>query len=135
MGALLGLAEKVTSKVQKGGGGLLTAAMDGIQRVVHSKKEPLICQALDSLMEHKMLNVTENYLYFDPSPNGESGIRRNDLRSAYRPFRRAIAFVVGGGSYVEMHALQAWAQARGRQVTFGSTDMVAPDQLLQELTC
>merc|ERR1711997_532463 len=94
----------------------------------------LVCQVLDSLMEQRAVGTTENYIYFNPSVTGDAGTKRRDLRNSYAPFRKAITFITGGASYVEAHSLQTWAQARGRHVTFGSTDMVAPDQLLDELS-
>lgn len=134
-GALLGLAEKVTSKVQRGGGALLAAGMNGIRRVVASQREPVVCQVLDSLMEQRSSSTTQQFIFLDPKTagSGEAAVDRTQSQTALGPFRKAITFVVGGGSFAEMHALQRWSQTRGRHVTFGSTEMVAPDQFLEEL--
>merc|ERR1711957_940754 len=88
-----------------------------------------ICQILEGLMEQRPGGITENYLYLDPkAPPGSEAPR---MRA---PFRKAVAFVVGGGNYAEMQAAQEWAQAKGRNVTYGSTDMVSPAQFVDELT-
>jgi len=124
-GALGGLA----SRIQKGGQGLLAAGMQGLENVLPSRKESVVCQILDSAMDQKPIPATENYLYLDPkAANGEAAPR---IRM---PFRRAFAFMVGGGNYVEMQSVQDWAQARGRHVVYGSTDLVAPTQFLEELS-
>jgi len=111
------------------GEGLLAAGMNNIKNIVQSKKELLICQILDGLMEQRPGGPAESYLYLDPkAPASGAGPR---IRS---PFRKAITFVVGGGNYVELQSLQEWAQTSGRQVTYGSTDMVSPIQFVEELT-
>jgi len=33
-----------------------------------------------------------------------------------------------------MQSVQEWAQAHGRQVTYGSTDLVSPAQFMEELS-
>jgi len=127
-GAMLG---GLADKMRKGGEGLLTAGMNNIKNIVTSKKDLLVCQVLDSLMEQKVTELTQNYLYLDPkaapSMGGGEGPR---IRA---PFRKGIAFVVGGGNYTEMQSVQEWAQAHGRQVAYGSTDMVSPVQFVEEL--
>lgn len=115
------------------GEGLFSAGLSNLKglNILQSKKEAVICQILDGLMEQKPGGATENYIYIDPkAPPGAAGAEAPRIRS---PFRRAIAFVVGGGNYSEMQSIQEWAQAHGRQVTYGSTDLVSPEQFLQEL--
>lgn len=53
-------------------------------------------------------------------------------------FRAAVVFVVGGGNVGEYQDIQKWATAvsggKGkRQVIYGSTDVVRPNQMLQQL--
>lgn len=99
--------------------------------IIPSKKEAVICQILDGLMDQKPGGVTENYLYLDPkAPPTTGGVEAPRIRA---PFRRAIAFVVGGGNYSEMQSIGEWAQQNGRQVTYGSTDLVSPEGFVREL--
>jgi len=94
-----------------------------------AKKEALVCQVFDGLMEQKTTGVVENYLYLDPKvPQG------TEVPRMRAPFRRGIAFVVGGGNYTELQLLQEWAQSHGRHITYGSTDMVSPSQFVDELS-
>eukprot|EP00913_Durusdinium_trenchii_P021890 g20569.t1 len=102
------------------------------RNIVASKKELAICQIVEALMEQKQGGVTENYLYFDPKAPATA--RGADVPRIRAPFRRAMTFVVGGGNYVEHQSLQDWAQNSGRQVTYGSTDMVSPVQFVDELS-
>lgn len=111
--------------------GSLAAGMSNIKNILPSKKELAICQILEGLMEQKVGSVADNYLYLDPkappaAPGGEAPRIRGQ-------FKRGMAFVVGGGNYCEMQSLQEWAQEKGRQVTYGSTDLVSPSQFVQEL--
>mmetsp|Transcript_99506 Transcript_99506/g.310719 ORF Transcript_99506/g.310719 Transcript_99506/m.310719 type:complete len:646 (+) Transcript_99506:124-2061(+) len=126
-GAFRGLADSL----RQGGEGLLAAGMSNIRNIVASKKELVACQILDSLMEQKPSQVTDSYLYLDPkAPPVAPGAEAPRIRA---PFRRAITFMVGGGNYAEMQSLQEWAQAHGRQVVYGSTDLVSPAQFVDEL--
>lgn len=111
------------------GEGLLSAGLSGIQNVMQTKKELVICQVLESLMEQKPTAATENYIYLDPKATANSA----DAPRIRTPFRRALAFMIGGGNYTEMQSVQEWAQAHGRQVTYGCTDLVAPEQFVNEL--
>ncbi|CAK8999931.1 unnamed protein product, partial [Durusdinium trenchii] len=127
-GAFGGLADRFMAT----GDALLAAGMSGIKNIVASKKELAICQIVEALMEQKQGGVTENYLYFDPKAPATA--RGADVPRIRAPFRRAMTFVVGGGNYVEHQSLQDWAQNSGRQVTYGSTDMVSPVQFVDELS-
>merc|ERR1712187_361535 len=125
-GAFGALADRMLAT----GGDVFAAGMSGIKNIVASKKELVICQILDDLMDQKAAGVTENYLYLDPKAPTGADMGAPRIRA---PFRRAIAFVVGGGNYTEMQAVQEWAQGHGRQVTYGSTDVVSPAQFADEL--
>jgi len=121
----------LANSVRAQGEGLLAAGMANMKNIVSSKKELVICQILESVMEQKQSNLTDNYLYLDPKlPQGSS---TGDAPRIRAPFRRGFAFVIGGGNYSEMQSVQEWAQAKGRQITYGSTDLVAPAQFVEEL--
>jgi len=105
--------------------------MKGMANLIPSTKEAVICQILDGLMEQKPGSAADSYLYLDPkAPPAPPGSEAPRIRS---PFRRAVAFVVGGGNYSEMQSIQEWAQKQGRQVTYGSTDLVSPEGFVREL--
>merc|ERR1719408_913581 len=108
--------------------GVFAAGMKGLKNIVASDKETPVVQIMDGLMEQKPTGITENYLYLDPKAPAGGEVHR--IRA---PFRRGIAFVIGGGNYTEMQSLQEWGQKHGRQVSYGSTDMVAPIQFVEEL--
>eukprot|EP00750_Incisomonas_marina_P000580 INCI10424.2.p1 GENE.INCI10424.2~~INCI10424.2.p1 ORF type:complete len:726 (-),score=132.95 INCI10424.2:121-2298(-) len=56
-------------------------------------------------------------------------------------FRAAVVFVVGGGTIGEYQEIQKWASGKNkagsgsqqRQVVYGATDMLKPEQMLQQL--
>jgi len=131
-GAFGGLAGGLADRFMATGEGLLAAGMSGIKNIVASKKELVICQIMESLMDQKQGGMTDNYLYLDPkAPSMGRGAEVPRIRA---PFRKALVFVVGGGNYVELQSLQEWAQTSGRQVIYGSTDMVSPVQFVDELS-
>lgn len=119
-GALGNLANTFMSK----GEDFLSAGVNQLKNITQSKKELVICQILEGVMEQKPTGITENYVYLDPkAPAAALGVEVPRVRGQ---FRRAIAFVVGGGNYVEMQSVEEWAKANGRVVSYGSTDMVSP---------
>jgi hypothetical protein len=124
---LMGSIGRLADGMRATSEGVLQAGMKGLKTIVASDKQTPVCQIMDGLMEQKG-TLTENYLYLDPKcPAGGEAPR---IRA---PFRRGIAFVIGGGNYTEMQSLQEWGQKHGRQVSYGSTDMVAPTQFVEEL--
>jgi len=125
-------ASALFDRLRQGGEGLLAAGKSGLKNVLTSKKELAVCKILDALMDHKTSSLTENFLYLDPKGTA-SGARGETAPRVRAPFRRAIAFVVGGGSYAELQALQELAQKQGRHIVYGSTDLVAPCQFAEEL--
>jgi len=121
----------IADRFRQGGEGLLAAGMSNIRNILPSKKDFIICQILESLMEQKATPATENYIYLDPKAVASAaGGEAPRIRGA---FRRAFVFVVGGGNYAEMQSVQEWAQGHGRQVFYGSTDLVSPAQFVDEL--
>jgi hypothetical protein len=129
-GSLMGAMARLATGAQAASEGMLAVGMKGLKNIVASEAETPVCQIMDGLMEQKP-GLTEKYLYLDPKaapvpPGGEAPRIR-------APFRRGIAFVIGGGNYPEMQSLQEWGQKHGRQVCYGSTDMVAPKQFVEEL--
>lgn len=110
---------------------MLDKGMKGLKTIVASNKETPVCQIMDGLMEQKPTGITENYVYLDPKappvpPGGEAPRMR-------APFRKGIAFVIGGGNYPEHLSLQEWGQKNQRQISYGSTDMVSPTQFVEEI--
>merc|ERR1712061_737191 len=113
------------------GTGLLEGAMSQFKNIIPSEKELVVCKILDGLMEQKVGGITENYLYLDPkAPPAGPGGEAPRIRA---PFRKAITFVVGGGNYAELQSLQEWASKNGKQMTYGSTDIVSPAQFVTQL--
>eukprot|EP00403_Amphidinium_massartii_P003614 CAMPEP_0178378808 /NCGR_PEP_ID=MMETSP0689_2-20121128/4616_1 /TAXON_ID=160604 /ORGANISM="Amphidinium massartii, Strain CS-259" /LENGTH=604 /DNA_ID=CAMNT_0019998887 /DNA_START=11 /DNA_END=1822 /DNA_ORIENTATION=- len=114
--------DQAASSIFSGVDNIMSQGLSKIKTLT-AKKEALICQVFDGLMEQKVTPVVENYLYLDPKVPPGTEVPR--MRA---PFRRGIAFVVGGGNYTELQLLQEWAQSHGRHITYGSTDMVSPCQ-------
>merc|ERR1711904_712319 len=127
MGSMAAFADGMRAKSE----GVFAAGMKGFKNIVASDKETPVVEIMDGLMEQKPTGVTENYLYLDPkAPPSAPGAEAPRIRAA---FRRGIAFMIGGGNYSEMQSLQEWGQKHGRQVSYGSTDMVNPSQFVEEL--
>lgn len=73
-------------------------------------------------------DITDDYLYFDPSVRGSS--TKPPRKQAYN---EAIVFVVGGANYAEYANLMDYGVKAGKKVVYGGTDVVKPDVFLGEL--
>lgn len=73
-------------------------------------------------------DITDDYLYFDPSVRGSS--TKPPRKQAYN---EAIVFVVGGANYAEYANLMDYGVKAGKKVVYGGTDVVKPDVFLEEL--
>lgn len=73
-------------------------------------------------------DITDDYLYFDPSVRGSS--TKPPRKQAYN---EAIVFVVGGANYAEYANLMDYGANAGKKVVYGGTDVVKPDVFLKEL--
>jgi len=75
--------------------------------------------------------IDSQYLYFDPktgiNPVPPSGIRFKGT------FQRCILFVVGGGSYTEYHNLSQYAAQRKRDIVYGATEILSPNEFLKQM--
>jgi hypothetical protein len=73
--------------------------------------------------------IDSQYLYYDAklglSPIPPSGAR---FRGA---FQRCIVFVVGGGSYNEYHNLSHYSVQRKRDIVYGATEILSPNEFLK----
>lgn len=71
----------------------------------------------------------ERFRTFDPkSPPGkatDSGI----------PLKESVVFVVGGGNYAEKESIELWAnsQVNKKQIIYGATEIISPDDFLEGL--
>jgi len=105
--------------------------IESLKNIVATNKETPVCQIFADLMNRTQTRVTENFECLDPlayTYPTQAAAQHLDT-----PFQRGIMFVVGGGNYTEVQALQQWAQRHGREVHYGSTDIVSPEQFLSEL--
>lgn len=110
--------------------------MEGVKNLVVKKHNLPITRIVDSLMEMKSLQETDDYRYFDPKllrATDSSTIPRN--RS---PFQDAIVFVVGGGNYIEYQNLVDYTKGKSgpatKKILYGCTDLVNADQFLKQLS-
>jgi hypothetical protein len=124
-GTLGGFADRVLVRGQ----GLLAEGISNIRNIMSARRELAICQEINRLVEERATPAADDgYLYLDPLTLAAAA------GGPRAPFRRAVAFVVGGGNYAEMQAVQEWAHAAGRDVIYGSTHIPSPADFVEELS-
>merc|ERR1711879_471432 len=112
---------------------ILESGLRNARQLLQPAVELPICRIVDAFMDHTEDAGTASYAYFDPqqlSPNG-TYVPLPRLRD---PFKKAAVCILGGGSFVEMEAIQAWGKAHNKHITYVSTEMVSPIQFLEGIT-
>lgn len=110
--------------------GLLAKATDRLGTMmmgkIHKHRATIV---VENICEMRPNTEDDEYLYLDPHVRGDidmSSLRNNVTRA---PVREVIAFMIGGGCYGEYQNLQMV----GRNVTYGTTEMVDPCTFLNYL--
>jgi hypothetical protein len=76
------------------------------------------------------LPTVAGYLTIDPKLEGAAA-DPSQLRRG--PFRDALVFVIGGGSYLEYQNLHDYGAAGQKQVLYGCTELLTGPDLLAQL--
>merc|ERR1712013_342370 len=76
--------------------------------------------------QNKGADVKKSYVRLDALKGGQ-GV---DVME----YGRSIVFMVGGGCYSEYANLSQFARAKGKDVIYGCTDLVAPNDFLKQLS-
>ena len=103
--------------------GLLAKATDRLGTMmmgkIHKHRATLV---VENICEMRANTEDDEYLYLDPRVKGDVDVAalRNNVTRA--PIRDVIAFMIGGGCYGEYQNLQMV----GRNITYGTTEMVNP---------
>lgn len=138
------------SVVTTGFRGIAGVAKSAKQLVVQQSQSFAVARTLDLFMNETrrqagdVSDVLDGFLLFDPKvvPTGgvvrssistESGNGRPNMQRAV--FTDAIVFTVGGGNYVEFEDCMRVASSDGdeRNVLYGSTEMLTPDEFVSQL--
>ena len=80
-------------------------------------------------------NINKNYVTFDPlDKNKNNNNKSNDDRVNFQEYQRGIVFVVGGGCFAEYANLNEFANTKNKNVIYGCTDIVSPNDFLTQLS-
>lgn len=109
--------------------------MEGVKNIALKKHNLPITRVVDSLMEMKSLQETDDYRYFDSKllrVTDSSTIPRD------RKFQEAIVFVVGGGNYIEYQNLIDYTKSKpgspNKSIIYGCSDLVNSTLFLKQLS-
>ncbi|CAD7703545.1 unnamed protein product [Ostreobium quekettii] len=110
----------------------LSTVTKGVKNLLSGARRSPVVAALDSLMAGKSESggPLDDFATFDPrGPPGGASDR------SMGPYREAVVCMIGGGTYLEHEALQAWAAscASPRQVVYGATEILSAEAFLQQL--
>ncbi|CAN3373535.1 hypothetical protein DIURU_001477 [Diutina rugosa] len=108
----------------------LTSIASKVKSFIPEKRELPVTKVVQALMDPQTapqdtLQVTDNYVYFDPKTRGS----KQPKRSTYN---ESMVFMIGGANYYEYQNLQEWAEKSKKTVVYGGTDVIPPDEFLLE---
>lgn len=110
--------------------GLLAKATDRLGTMmmgkIHKHRATLV---VENICEMRANTEDDEYLYLDPRVKGDVDVAALRNSVARAPVRDVIAFMIGGGCYGEYQNLQMV----GRNITYGTTEMVNPCTFLDYL--
>ena len=134
---LVGITSEGSSKLSEGLGSLIS----GIKKLMPEKSNLPITNITEAILtpskaNQASLDMTDDYLYFDPSST-RGAHSKPPRRSSYD---EAMVFVVGGGNYLEYSNLQDWCnnintsavEGQQRVVAYGSTNICSVNEFLEE---
>jgi len=125
------LGKSIINRVLQKGEKIRESGLRYVKHLLQTSEELPICSILEALMDQKEDALADSFAYFDPQQPSSSHAAVPRVRDV---FRKAAACVVGGGSYVEMQAVQEWGKTRSKHITYVATDMVSPEQFVEEIT-
>ncbi|WCJ25456.1 SEC1 family transport protein SLY1 [Euphorbia peplus] len=110
----------------------LSAVTAGMKNLLSSDSQLALTRTIEALMEGRPNPEVDSYLVFDPRAP-KSGAGSSHLKG---PFKEAIAFMIGGGNYVEYGGLQELAQRQQpvKHIIYGTTEMLTGAEFVEQLT-
>ncbi|XP_041999474.1 SEC1 family transport protein SLY1-like [Salvia splendens] len=109
------------------------AVTAGMKNLLSNDHQLALTRTVDALMEGKPNPDIDSYLIFDPrAPKSSMGSSGSQMKG---PFKEAIAFMVGGGNYVEYMSLQELVhrQQPPKHVIYGTTEILTGDEFVEQL--
>ncbi|KAI0066501.1 Sly1 vesicle trafficking sec1-like protein [Artomyces pyxidatus] len=130
------LGNRLTDRFKEGG---LENLISGVKNFLPTNKLFTVTRLTEALMDssaasNQSLQETDEYIFLDPRAprNAATG----PGRARRMAFQDGIVFMVGGAGYVEYGNLEEWAGKTGKKITYGGTEIWAPEgfvNVLQEL--
>ncbi|TDL28548.1 Sly1 vesicle trafficking sec1-like protein [Rickenella mellea] len=129
------LGNRLTDRLKEGG---LENLISGVKNFLPTNKLLPVTRLTEALMDPsaastQSLQVTDDYLFLDPRAPRQGGLGISGVgggsngKSKRMAFGDGVVFVVGGAGYVEYGNLEEWATRTGKRVTYGGTELIAPE--------
>ncbi|TMW65873.1 hypothetical protein Poli38472_003638 [Pythium oligandrum] len=112
--------------------GFLAQAAASVKNFLPENKKLHITRVTDAICDLRPNTEDDSFLYLDPKIKsvGDGNVPRQRT-----PFREALVFVIGGGNYNEYQNLMTYAKAQQppRSVWYGCTELLSPEEFLEQL--
>ncbi|KZT44570.1 Sec1-like protein [Sistotremastrum suecicum HHB10207 ss-3] len=132
------LGNRLTDRLKEGG---FDNLLSGVRNLLPANKLLPVTRLAEALMDPASANTqslqeTDEYLFLDPRASrghgamGAGGVANKGKRTV---FNTGVVFVVGGAGYIEYGNLTEWAGKSGKKVTYGGTEILAPEEFIRIL--
>lgn len=106
--------------------------------ILPTNKELPITNIVHSLMDMRATSETATeFALYDPKST-KGGVAQTSSSSGQTvsrvSYQETVVVVIGGGNYIEYQNLQDYAQRQRCTIIYGCTDLVAPNEFLQQFT-
>ncbi|GAB9467923.1 Sec1 family transporter sly1 [Globisporangium polare] len=110
--------------------GFLAQAAASVKNFLPENKKLHITRVADAICDLRPGTEDETFLYLDPKIKSHGEVPRQRT-----PFRDVMVFMIGGGNYNEYQNLMAYAKGQQppRSVWYGCTELLSPEEFLQQL--
>ncbi|KAF1334082.1 Sec1 family transporter sly1, partial [Globisporangium splendens] len=110
--------------------GFLAQAAASVKNFLPENKKLHITRVADAICDLRPNTEDETFLYLDPKIKSHGEVPRQRT-----PFREVMVFMIGGGNYNEYQNLMAYAKGQqpARSVWYGCTELLSPEDFLQQI--
>ncbi|SOS78995.1 Sec1 family protein, putative [Plasmodium sp. gorilla clade G1] len=106
--------------------------LQGAKNLLPKRREIKITKLVETLLENKPSSLNDQFMYIDPKtpPNSNNN---DKIFIKQENIKECIIFLIGGGNYIEVSALNDLEDKLNKKIIYGTTDFVRPENFVQEL--
>ncbi|SOV77324.1 Sec1 family protein, putative [Plasmodium sp. gorilla clade G3] len=106
--------------------------LQGAKNLLPKRREIKITKLVETLLENKPSSLNDQFIYIDPKTPPTAN-KNDKIYIKQENIKECIIFLIGGGNYIEVSALNDLEDKLNKKIIYGTTDFVRPENFVQEL--